>query len=67
MILATELGKDPLLRQEIRDRYKSEALITVVPTERGINKIDENHAYFVRNLCQGRKGTYSFSRILNIC
>lgn len=48
MIVATELGKDPLLRQEIRELFKAEALVTVMPTERGINKIDENHPYFVR-------------------
>ncbi|KAF9483749.1 transcription elongation factor SPT6 [Pholiota conissans] len=46
MIFATELGKDPLLRSEIRRIFKDEARVTVVPTERGINKIDENHPYF---------------------
>ena len=48
MILATELGKDPILRQEMRNRFKADALITVTPTERGIAKIDEFHPYFVR-------------------
>lgn len=47
MILATELGKDPLLRQEMRNRFKAEALVSVQPTERGIAKIDEHHKYFV--------------------
>ncbi|KAI6132188.1 SH2 domain-containing protein [Pisolithus croceorrhizus] len=46
MILATELGKDPLLRQTIRDLFKVEAQISVQPTERGVNKIDEHHPYF---------------------
>ncbi|KAI0683701.1 transcription elongation factor SPT6 [Cytidiella melzeri] len=46
MILATELGKDPLLRQEMRNLFKSEALVSVLPTERGISKIDEHHKYF---------------------
>ncbi|KAI6150440.1 transcription elongation factor Spt6 [Pisolithus tinctorius] len=46
MIFATELGKDPLLRQTIRDFFKVEAQISVQPTERGINKIDEHHPYF---------------------
>ncbi|OBZ75792.1 Transcription elongation factor SPT6 [Grifola frondosa] len=46
MILATELGKDPLLRQEMRNIFKSEAQISVLPTDRGISKIDEHHPYF---------------------
>ena len=29
LILATELGKDPLLRQEVRNIFKSEALVSV--------------------------------------
>ncbi|OSX65311.1 hypothetical protein POSPLADRAFT_1167539 [Postia placenta MAD-698-R-SB12] len=46
MILATELGKDPLLRHEIRNVFKSNALVSVLPTERGINKIDEHNPFF---------------------
>ncbi|KAI0340086.1 transcription elongation factor Spt6 [Trametopsis cervina] len=46
MILATELGKDPLLRQEMRNCFKAEALVSVLPTERGVSKIDEHHKYF---------------------
>lgn len=46
MILATELGKDPLLRQAMRDLFKTDALISVLPTERGMAKIDEHHPYF---------------------
>jgi len=46
MVLATELGKDPLLKQAMRDLFKAEAQISVHPTERGINKIDEHHPYF---------------------
>ena len=47
MIIATELGKDPLLRQAIRDVFKTDALISVTPTERGIAKIDEHNQYYV--------------------
>ncbi|KAH9946100.1 transcription elongation factor Spt6 [Epithele typhae] len=46
MIIATELGKDPLLRQEIRNTFKLHALVSVLPTDRGISKIDEHHPYF---------------------
>jgi transcription elongation factor SPT6 len=47
MILAMELGKDPLLRQAVREAFKTDALISVSPTERGIAKIDEHHPYYV--------------------
>jgi transcription elongation factor SPT6 len=48
MIIATELGKDPLLRQIVRQKFKTFARVSVLPTERGLNKIDEHHPYFVR-------------------
>lgn len=47
MMLATELGKDPLLRQEVRDLFKSEARVSCVPTERGIVKISNFTPWFV--------------------
>lgn len=47
MIIATELGKDPLLRQAVRDTFKTDALISVTPTERGIAKLDEHNHYYV--------------------
>jgi transcription elongation factor SPT6 len=50
MILSTELGKDPLLRHAVRDLFKKEAVISVLPTDRGISKIDEHHEYFVSSL-----------------
>jgi hypothetical protein len=46
MLLSTELGKDPLLRNEFRKPFKEEALISVEPTDRGNLKIDER-LYFV--------------------
>jgi transcription elongation factor SPT6 len=50
LILATELGKDPLLRSAIRKRFKDDAMISVEPTERGMSKIDDHHPYYVRLL-----------------
>jgi transcription elongation factor SPT6 len=47
MLLATELGKDPLLRQEMREMFKEYAQVSVLPTEKGMVKIDEHHAYYV--------------------
>jgi len=43
MIIATELGKDPVLWQAIRDAFKTDAIISVTPTERGVAKIDEHN------------------------
>ncbi|KIY43359.1 hypothetical protein FISHEDRAFT_53087 [Fistulina hepatica ATCC 64428] len=47
MIMSTELGKDPILREEIRKLFKDNSLVSVRPTERGITKIDEHHPYYV--------------------
>ncbi|KAF4578811.1 Transcription elongation factor spt6 [Pleurotus pulmonarius] len=46
MIFATELGKDPLLRRAMREAFQAEARVSVSPTERGVNKIDEYHMYY---------------------
>ncbi|KAJ7581475.1 transcription elongation factor SPT6 [Mycena floridula] len=46
MILSTELGKDPVLREAVRQIFKDEAMITVEPTPKGAQKIDENHPYY---------------------
>ena len=46
MILSTELGKDPRLRDFTRQIFKEHAFITVEPTPRGIQKIDDHHPYF---------------------
>ena len=48
MIFSTELGKDPILRQEIRNVFKAEAQVSVTPTERGITKITDHDPAFVR-------------------
>lgn len=47
LLISTELGKDPLLRREIRARFKEDATVTITPTEKGLNKIDEHHPYHV--------------------
>lgn len=48
MILATELGIDPILRDEMRKLFKTNALISVEPTEKGKAKIDDHHPFYVR-------------------
>ncbi|KIK57744.1 hypothetical protein GYMLUDRAFT_45913 [Collybiopsis luxurians FD-317 M1] len=46
MIIATELGKDPLLRDHVRQLFKKHAEVSVVPTERGVAKIDDQNTYY---------------------
>ncbi|KAF7294872.1 Transcription elongation factor Spt6 [Mycena indigotica] len=46
MILATELGKDPLLRAQMRDTFRSEGRVTIHPTDTGILKISEDDPSF---------------------
>ncbi|KAG8759037.1 Transcription elongation factor spt6 [Serendipita sp. 396] len=46
LLIAIELGKDPLLRHVVRDLFKASAQFSCLPTERGLVKIDETHPYF---------------------
>ncbi|KAF5373643.1 hypothetical protein D9758_000608 [Tetrapyrgos nigripes] len=46
MIFATELGKDPQLRDAMRQQFLRDAVISVEPTERGVVKIDDHNIYF---------------------
>ncbi|THU88395.1 transcription elongation factor SPT6 [Dendrothele bispora CBS 962.96] len=46
MIFATELGKDPQLRDVMRKQFLRDAVISVEPTEKGVVKIDEHNIYF---------------------
>lgn len=41
-----EVGKEPMLKREIRKLYRDFAHMTVKPTERGQIKIDEEHPYW---------------------
>lgn len=47
MILSTELGKDPLLRNSMREIFKRSAEISVLPTDKGVSKITEHGEFFV--------------------
>ena len=47
MIIANELGADPLLRQHVREQFKKHAQVSCLPTDRGRAKIDVYNAYFV--------------------
>ncbi|WFD29634.1 Transcription elongation factor spt6 [Malassezia sp. CBS 17886] len=45
-LLAHEIGKEPLLRREVRALFRQAALLDVEPTERGMTRIDEAHPYY---------------------
>ncbi|EPQ32196.1 uncharacterized protein PFL1_00393 [Pseudozyma flocculosa PF-1] len=45
LLLVQDIGKDPLLKREIRQLFKDSAEINIEPTERGMVKIDEQHPY----------------------
>ncbi|KAJ9476993.1 Transcription elongation factor SPT6 [Pseudozyma hubeiensis] len=45
MMLSQEIGKDPILKREMRQLFKDAAEINIEPTERGMTVIDEQHPY----------------------
>ncbi|KAJ7219342.1 transcription elongation factor SPT6 [Mycena pura] len=46
MIMATELGKDPLLRDHMRKLFKGEGRLSVEPTDHGVSKITNDDKFF---------------------
>ncbi|KAK4704537.1 transcription elongation factor SPT6, partial [Phenoliferia sp. Uapishka_3] len=46
MILVHEISKDPMLKKEARRFFKDYGVVSVVPTEKGLDKIDEMHPFF---------------------
>ena len=48
LIHISEIAKDPSLRKEIRKAFRLYGAISVRPTDKGAQKIDELHPYYVR-------------------
>lgn len=48
-ILVQDFVKNPTLRRNIRQLFRDKGLVTVLPTEKGLTKIDAFHPYFVGN------------------
>ncbi|SPO19824.1 probable Transcription elongation factor SPT6 [Ustilago trichophora] len=44
-MLSQEIGKDPILKREMRQLFKDAAEINIEPTERGMTAIDDQHPY----------------------
>lgn len=47
-ILINEIAKEPALRKEIRKTFRTFGAVTVRPTEKGVQVIDDFHPYHVR-------------------
>ncbi|KAG8724018.1 Transcription elongation factor spt6 [Ceratobasidium sp. 395] len=54
MIIATELGRDPWLRETIRMQFREQALLSCEPTAKGKTKIDEAHACYAFKFLVGK-------------
>ncbi|KDE06243.1 hypothetical protein MVLG_03402 [Microbotryum lychnidis-dioicae p1A1 Lamole] len=54
MIAVHEIRHDPILRREIRRYFKDYAVVTVTPTDKGINTIDEMNPFYVFKYLKGR-------------
>jgi len=70
LILASEIAKDPALRKEIRKAFKFYGAVTVRPTDKGAQKIDEMHPYYTFKYLQEKpvdefKGQGQFLQILD--
>lgn len=42
-MVATQLARDPLVRNCMRDTFFERAVINVAPTKKGLKEVDENH------------------------
>lgn len=58
LIIATELGADPLLRKHVRKVFKEHAVVSVLPTDRGKVRIDEYNKYYVSMIHEGSIQAY---------
>ena len=47
MLLATELGVDPILRKFVRDQFRMGAVVSCRPTDKGRNSITPNQLEYV--------------------
>jgi len=46
-MLVQEIANEPSLKEYIRRLYEKDAVINILPTDRGKKEIDENHIYYV--------------------
>lgn len=59
-ILAQQFSREPAVRMKLREKYCDRLMISVYPTKKGIDEIDDNHSLWgkhyikdkpVRELC----------------
>ncbi len=46
-MLISEFGKDPVLRDQFRSKFRVYGRVSTMPTDRGKVKIDQYHIYYV--------------------
>lgn len=47
MICIHEISRDPYIKQEARRLFERYAVVSVKPTEKGVQKIDEMNPFYV--------------------
>ena len=45
-MVATQIAREPLIRQTIREIFQERATISVKPTQKGVKDINEDHELF---------------------
>ncbi|XP_073971663.1 transcription elongation factor Spt6 isoform X2 [Rhodnius prolixus] len=53
-MVATQLARDPLVRNCMRDTFFERAVINVAPTKKGLKEVDENHPCYSLKYIKGK-------------
>jgi len=51
-LLAMRFSREPAVRKKLRQIYRQNLLLSIYPTKKGRNEIDESHVIFVLFLLQ---------------
>lgn len=56
-ILINEIAKEPTIRRVVRTMFRNFGGVSVKPTDKGAQKIDDLHPYYVRSVppCQAEE------------
>lgn len=59
-VAAMELANEPRIRRHLRDIYRKHALLSTIPTKRGILEIDSFHDHYGLHLIRGKPVAHHF-------